>query len=58
MYVKGETIVNGPTSLISLCAISGVQGSQTIHVKGYSGKRQVQILLDRGSTYNFIVMIV
>ena len=53
-YGEGETIVDGANPLISLCALAGIQGAQTIHVKGYSGKRPVQILLDGGSTHNFI----
>ncbi|KAH0679162.1 hypothetical protein KY284_020247 [Solanum tuberosum] len=53
-YVKSETIVYGATTLISLCALVGIQGAQTIHVKGYSGKRPVQILLDGGITHNSI----
>nr|XP_009783641.1 PREDICTED: uncharacterized protein LOC104232199 [Nicotiana sylvestris] len=39
---------------ISLCAITVIQGAQTIHVTGYSDKRPTQILLDGGSTHNFI----
>ncbi|OIS96378.1 putative receptor-like protein kinase [Nicotiana attenuata] len=40
--------------LISLCALRGLKGAQTIHVIGYSNKRPIQILLDGGSTHNFI----
>lgn len=39
---------------ISLCALTGIQGAQTIHITGYSDKRPIQILLDGGSTHNFI----
>ncbi|XP_019248584.1 PREDICTED: uncharacterized protein LOC109227846 [Nicotiana attenuata] len=46
--------VEGDTPMISLCALSGLQGAQTIHVTGYSEKRPIQILLDGGSTHNFI----
>ncbi|KAK4710114.1 hypothetical protein R3W88_004627 [Solanum pinnatisectum] len=36
-YVEGETIVDGSNPLISLCALAGIQGAQTIHVKlGYT----------------------
>ncbi|XP_019240554.1 PREDICTED: uncharacterized protein LOC109220546 [Nicotiana attenuata] len=42
------------TPMISLCALDGLQGAQTIHVTGYSEKRPIQILLDGGSTHNFI----
>ncbi|XP_019263582.1 PREDICTED: uncharacterized protein LOC109241311 [Nicotiana attenuata] len=44
----------GDTPMIYLCALSGLQGAQTIHVTGYSEKRPIQILLDAGSTHNFI----
>ncbi|XP_070031874.1 uncharacterized protein [Nicotiana tomentosiformis] len=41
-------------NLSSLYAIKRIQGAQTIHVTSYSDKRPIQILLDRGSTHNFI----
>nr|XP_009616134.1 uncharacterized protein LOC104108732 [Nicotiana tomentosiformis] len=44
----------GDTPMISLCALNGLQGAQTIHVTGYSDRRPIQILLDGGSTHNFI----
>ncbi|XP_019258307.1 PREDICTED: uncharacterized protein LOC109236562 [Nicotiana attenuata] len=44
----------GDPPRISLCALSGIQGAQTIHVTGYSNKRPLQILLNGGSTHNFI----
>lgn len=40
--------------MISLCALSGIQGAQTIHVIGYSNKSPLQIPLDGRSTHNFI----
>ncbi|XP_019239740.1 PREDICTED: uncharacterized protein LOC109219722 [Nicotiana attenuata] len=52
---KGEWAAGeGNTPMISLCALSGLQGAQAIHVTGYSEKRPIQILLDGGSTHNFI----
>ncbi|XP_059284972.1 uncharacterized protein LOC132038306 [Lycium ferocissimum] len=47
-----NTEVNTP--LISFCALTGLQGAQTIHVVGYHEKRPIQLLLDGGSTHNFI----
>ncbi|MCE3050992.1 hypothetical protein HAX54_048659, partial [Datura stramonium] len=44
---------NNP-SVISLCAVSGLEGSQTIYVISYNERIPLQILLDGGSTYNFI----
>ncbi|XP_070011218.1 uncharacterized protein LOC142162326 [Nicotiana tabacum] len=41
-------------SMISLSALSGIQGAQIIHMTGYNNKRPLQILLDGGSTHNFI----
>lgn len=46
--------MEGNTHMISLCALSGLQWAQKIHVTGYSEKRPIQILLDGGSTHNFI----
>lgn len=40
--------------IISLCAVSGLQGTQTIHVVWYSCKRPLQVFLDGGNTHNFI----
>ncbi|KAH0743125.1 hypothetical protein KY290_031118 [Solanum tuberosum] len=39
---------------ISLQAFTGVTGYQTIRVTGYHEKRPLQILIDTGSTHNFI----
>ena len=39
---------------ISLQAINGVQGFQTMRVTGYVGKKAIQILIDSGSTHNFV----
>lgn len=47
-----EGCVNNP--VITLCALSGLQGSQTIYIVGYSCKRPLQVLLDGGITHNFI----
>nr|XP_009618325.1 uncharacterized protein LOC104110514 [Nicotiana tomentosiformis] len=46
--------VEGDTSMISIYALSGLQGAQTIHVTGYSKTRSIQIFLDGGSTHNLI----
>lgn len=50
------TTVEGETPMISYCALAGIKGAQTIQVMGYSGKKLVQILLNSGSTLNFIDM--
>jgi len=39
---------------ISLQAISGVQGFQTMRVTGYVGKKSIPILVDSGSIHNFV----
>ncbi|XP_019258306.1 PREDICTED: uncharacterized protein LOC109236565 [Nicotiana attenuata] len=39
---------------ISLQAFTGVTGYQTIRVTGYHKKRPLQVLIDTGSTHNFI----
>ncbi|KAF3665038.1 hypothetical protein FXO37_11210 [Capsicum annuum] len=39
---------------ISLQAFTGVTGYQTIRVTGYHVKRPLQVLIDTGSTHNFI----
>ena len=39
---------------IFLQAINGVQGFQTMRVTGYVGKKAIQILIDSGSTHNFL----
>ncbi|XP_019259126.1 PREDICTED: uncharacterized protein LOC109237290 [Nicotiana attenuata] len=47
-------VPDGDPPLISLCALSGLKGAQTIHVIGYSNEKPIQILLDGGSTHNLI----
>lgn len=42
------------TPLISLYAIEGVEGASSMRVVGYCGKRQLQILIDNGSTHDFL----
>ena len=39
---------------ISLQALNKVQGFQTMWVTGYVGKKPIQILIDSGSTHNFV----
>jgi len=39
---------------ISLQALNGIQGFQTMRVTGYVGKKAIQILIDSGSTHNFV----
>ncbi|KAK6791390.1 hypothetical protein RDI58_010471 [Solanum bulbocastanum] len=50
------TTVEGETPMISYCALAGIKGAQTIQVIRYSGKKPIQILLNGGSTLNFISM--
>ncbi|GKC26259.1 immune-associated nucleotide-binding protein 9 [Tanacetum coccineum] len=47
----GEGIVSPQ---IFLNAITGVYNYQTMRVMGYVGKSELQILVDSGSTYNFL----
>ncbi|XP_075076469.1 uncharacterized protein LOC142163115 [Nicotiana tabacum] len=51
---KEWTVPDRDPLFFSLCALSGLKGAQTIHVIDYSNKRPIQILLDGGSTHNFI----
>lgn len=44
--VEEWTVMDGETPMLSLCALSGLQGAQTIHMRGYSETRPIQILLD------------
>jgi len=39
---------------ISLQAINGVQGFQIMRVTGHIGRKSIQILVDLGSTHNFV----
>nr|GEW51033.1 hypothetical protein [Tanacetum cinerariifolium] len=39
---------------ISLNALTGINNYKTMRVKGYIGKKQIHILVDRGSTHNFL----
>ena len=39
---------------ISLNAIAGLTSFQTMRVTGYVGKKSLQLLLDNGSTHNFL----
>jgi len=39
---------------ISLQALNGIQGYQTMRVTGYVGKKAIQILIDTDSTHNFV----
>ena len=50
--VEFEMIETEPCT--SLQAINGIQGFQTIRVIGHYGKKSIQILVDSGSTHNFV----
>nr|GEW55356.1 retrotransposon-related protein [Tanacetum cinerariifolium] len=39
---------------ISLNALTGINNYKTMRVKGYIGKKHIHILVDRGSTHNFL----
>lgn len=39
---------------ISLHALTGMVMPQKIHFKGFIGKTEIKILVDRGSTYKFL----
>ncbi|GJY48208.1 reverse transcriptase [Tanacetum coccineum] len=49
-----QTIEERPQ--ISFNALSGVNSFKTIRIKGYMGKQLMHILMDTGSTHNFIAM--
>ncbi|GJV83495.1 reverse transcriptase [Tanacetum coccineum] len=51
-----QTIEERPQ--ISSNALSGVDSFKTIIIKGYMGKQLMHILMDTGSTHNFIAMAV
>ncbi|XP_047257482.1 uncharacterized protein LOC107849355 [Capsicum annuum] len=52
----GQEVVLEPEELmtISLQAYTGISGYQTIRVTGYHEKMPLQVLIDTGSTHNFI----
>jgi len=39
---------------ISLQAVNGVQGYQTMRLIGHHGHKRIQILVDSGSAHNFV----
>ena len=39
---------------ISVNALSGIQGYQTMRVVGFVGRKPIHILIDSGSTHNFL----
>jgi len=49
-----EYKMEGETPHISINALCGNQSFQTMRVTGMSGKTSIHILIDLGSTYNFL----
>ena len=49
-----ETIVHQEEPIISLHSLSGISSPQTLKLQGYIKHRKVIILVDSGSTHNFI----
>ena len=50
----GDYFFNEETPHISVHALSGTQGFQTMRVTGQFGKHSLHILVDLGSTHNFL----
>ena len=46
--------LNALEPCISVNALSGNHGYQTIRIIGYHGKNPLHILIDSGSTHNFV----
>lgn len=44
----------GEEPIISLQALTGTPNQQTMHVRGYLGTIRVMVLMDSGSTHNFL----
>jgi len=51
---EGDELRDEEGPQISVNALSGVQGFQTMRVTGMSGKTPLHILLDLGRTHNFL----
>lgn len=51
---KHEEEVDNEFSHISINALAGITDYQTLRITGHYGKRALQMLLDTGSTHNFI----
>ncbi|KAF2301132.1 hypothetical protein GH714_020360 [Hevea brasiliensis] len=49
-----EELVTGQELQMSLSAMRGTPGAQTMCVAGTCGKRSLQVLIDTGSTHNFL----
>ena len=51
---ENEELMEDNRVKISLNALSGSSNHQTLKLKGYSKKKPITILIDSGSTHNFL----
>ena len=51
---KEQETLEETTPTISCNALAGITTPQTLKIEGYTGKKKVIVLIDSGSTHNFI----
>lgn len=53
-YIMPQNVPTDETPHISLNALTGLTGYRTMRVIGHFGKQKIHILIDSGSTHNFV----